>query len=141
MAKTILLEIITPHGVAFREEVEGFFLKAAAGEIGILPDHIPIVTPIEIGILKYKINDIDDYITTMGGFLEVNNNKAVILTEAAEKAADIDTFRAEQALKKVEASMKEHEFKIDTVNLEVSLKRAMTRLKAVEQLRELKRKK
>lgn len=141
MTKQIQLEVVTPHGVVFTESVDFFSLRAMQGDIGVLPDHIPIITPIEIGLLEYKKSGEKDYIATMGGFLEVKDNKAVIITESAEKAEDIDILRASSSLKRAESKLQQKELKVDTTRAEAALKRAIIRLKAVELLKDIKRKK
>jgi len=141
MTKQIQLEVITPHGVVLKEMVDFFSLRALQGDIGILPDHIPIVTPIEIGILEYKKGEVNDFIATMGGFLEVQNNKASIITESAEKAEDIDLMRANASLNKSQSRLQQKELSIDVTRAEASLKRALVRLKAIELLKDVKKKK
>lgn len=95
MAK-LSLDVVTPIGVAFSDSVDSVSVDAIDGELGILPNHIPLFTAIKIGVLSYKKDGVTDYIAVMGGFIDVNNNKVSILSPAAEKAESIDAVRAKQ---------------------------------------------
>jgi F-type H+-transporting ATPase subunit epsilon len=90
------LDVVTPIGVAFSDSVDSVSVEGIDGELGILPNHIPLFTAIKIGILSYKKDGITDYVAVMGGFVDVNNNKVSILSPAAEKADTIDSVRAKQ---------------------------------------------
>ena len=131
MSKTIRLEIVTPAKKIFGEEVEFVVAPGTFGELGILPDHAPLVSDLKIGILRYKQEGQEYKLAISGGFLEVKNNKATVLATAAEKADDIDTERALKALKRAEERLNKKTPETDTTRAEMALKRAMNRLHLV----------
>lgn len=128
MAKTILLEVVTPDRMVFSEEVEFFSLRGAGGELGVLPGHIPLFTSLPIGLLHYKKAGTEGTVTVMGGFLNVQPDKATVLADAAERSEDIDAARARQAKERAEMASS----KVNEAAAEVALQRALLRLKAVD---------
>jgi F-type H+-transporting ATPase subunit epsilon len=98
----LTLEVVTPEGVIFNDKVDFVSAETTVGQIGILPNHIPIFTSLKISILSYKKGDYTDFITVMEGFLDVNNNKVTVLSEIAEMAKDIDGIRAKRAKEEAE---------------------------------------
>jgi F-type H+-transporting ATPase subunit epsilon len=129
MANTIQLEVVTPDRQVFNEAVEFFSLKGMAGELGVLPGHIPLFTGVEPCLLHYKTEGGHAGImTVMGGFLDVQPSKATVLADAAERGEEIDELRARQAKERAEMrAAKENQ-----VDAEAMLQRALLRLKAVE---------
>lgn len=129
MAKTFLLEVVTPDRKVFSEQVEFFSIRGAAGELGVLPGHIPLFTTISPGLLHYKLaGGKEGVITAMGGFLNVQPDKATVLADAAERGEDIDELRARAAKERAEAqASRENESQA-----ELALQRAILRIKAFE---------
>ena len=128
MARTIKLEVVTPDRLVFSEDVDFFSLRGRGGELGILPGHIPLFTALDAGLLHYKRGGEDHVITVMGGFLNVQPDKATVLADAAERGEEIDAARAKQAKEKAEMQLS----KVGEVQAEVALQRALLRLKAVD---------
>lgn len=130
--KTFLLEIVSPARTVLKEEVEFLKVKGADGELGILPNHSPLATALEIGLLCYTKNKSEACIALSGGFMEVANNKVSVLANAAEKPGDIDVMRAKAAKERAEERLRSSSKDIDLLRVEAALKRAMLRLKAAE---------
>lgn len=103
----LLLEIITPEKVVYKDEVQEVIVPTENGEIAILPKHINLLTKIEPGELIIKKGTTQQYLAITGGFLEVSNNKISILAEYAVKAQDIEVARAMEAKKRAEKIMSE----------------------------------
>lgn len=103
----LLLEIITPEKVVYKDEVAEIVIPTVNGEIAILPNHINLLTQINPGELIVKKGSIQQYIAITGGFLEVNDNKVSILANYAIKAQDIEIARATEAKKRAEKLMEE----------------------------------
>jgi F-type H+-transporting ATPase subunit epsilon len=123
------LEIVTPERKVFAQEVNMVVVKGAEGELGILPNHIPLVTPLQIAPVKIITDGKEQYAAVHGGFMEVRKDKVVILAESAERAEDIDVDRAKAARERAEkrlAAAKQEQ--IDFVRAQLALQRAMTRL-------------
>lgn len=128
MANTILLEVVTPDRLVFSEPVEFFSVRGGGGELGVTPGHIPLFTTLKPGLLTYKVGGQDRVIAVMGGFLNVQPDKATVLADAAERGEDIDAARAKAAKEKAEARLSgEHE-----AQALGALERATVRLKAAD---------
>ncbi|AVX29968.1 MULTISPECIES: F0F1 ATP synthase subunit epsilon [unclassified Carboxydocella] len=126
---TIKLEVVTPDRKVVSEEVEMVVAPAAEGYLGILANHAPLITSLQIGVLKYTAGGQEQKLAISGGFLEVKDNRAVVLAEAAERPEEIDVQRALAAKERAERRLAERSADIDMVRAEVALKRALNRLK------------
>lgn len=126
---TIKLEVVTPDRKVVSEEVEMVVAPAAEGYLGILANHAPLITSLQIGTLKYTAGGQEQKLAISGGFLEVKDNRAVVLAEAAERPEEIDVQRALAAKERAERRLAERNADIDLVRAEVALKRALNRLK------------
>jgi F-type H+-transporting ATPase subunit epsilon len=124
------LKIITHEKVVFDEDVEEIYTKGTAGEFGILPRHIPIMSALDIGVTKVVQNGKPRYFTTMGGVLQFKDDEAVILTPTAEDGKDIDVARAKEALARAQARLVEKNAEFDAKRTEAAIARALARLKA-----------
>ena len=130
MSKKINLKIITHEKELFNEEVDGIYSRSVEGEFGILPDHQPFMSALDIGVTRAERNGEMEYFTTMGGIFQFKNNEALILTDLAERGCDIDVTRAKSAKERAEARIGSHEVEIDNVRAQIALAKAMARLKA-----------
>ena len=81
------LKIITHERIVFEGEVEELTIQTTHGQMGILKDHIPVTTVLDIGVTKAKINGADHYFATMGGVFQFKDNVATILTDVARTDA------------------------------------------------------
>jgi F-type H+-transporting ATPase subunit epsilon len=130
----LLLEIVTPQGLVFSEEVDEVTATGSEGEFGILPGHVPFVTTLKVGILASKVGNATKYFFVNWGYAEVGAEKVLILADSAELSEEIDLERAKAAMKRAEERLKKAE-DIDFHRAETALERAVTRI----QLSELKR--
>ena len=124
------LKIITHERIVFEGEVDELVLQTTGGQIGILKDHVPLTTALDIGVTKAKIGDKYKYFATMGGIFQFKDNEALILTDLAECSADIDVTRAKSAKERAEARLGSHDVEIDNARANIALAKAMARLKA-----------
>ena len=108
------LKIITHEKIVFDSEVDELVVTTTSGQIGVLKDHIPITTSLEIGVTKAKIGDNFKYFATMGGVFQFKDNNAVILTDVCEDGSDIDVARANAAKERAEARLAEQNAELDT---------------------------
>jgi len=90
----IKLEIVTPEKKVFDETVDSVTVPTATGEVGILPNHAPLISSLKSGILSYSEKGVSEKMVVSGGFVEVSTNKVSVLTDVAEKADEIDTEAA-----------------------------------------------
>lgn len=127
---TMQLDIVTPDRKVYSEEVEMVVARAVEGDIGILPNHAPYISPLQVTALKVKKNGEESFIAINGGFMEVHDNKVTVLAESAELPGEIDISRAEAAKKRAEERLaKEKQADIDFKRAQLSLQRAMVRIR------------
>jgi len=94
---TIHLEIVTSDRTTYSGDVDMVTVPGAGGVMGILAHHAPVLSTLRPGELRIKVgNDIEEY-AIGGGFIDVHDNKVIILADSAERADEIDTARAEAA--------------------------------------------
>ncbi|WP_274654297.1 F0F1 ATP synthase subunit epsilon [Paenibacillus humicola] len=132
---TFLLEIVTPERIVYAKDVNMVIVKGAAGELGILANHIPLVTPLKIAPVTVKRDNAMDFIAVNGGFIEVRKDKVVILAESAELPEDIDVDRAELARQRAEQRISGGGGEIDVKRAEAALHRALNRLDVKQRVR------
>ncbi|WP_309123238.1 F0F1 ATP synthase subunit epsilon [Paenibacillus sp.] len=127
---SMLLEIVTPERKIYNQEVNMVVAKGIEGELGILPNHIPMVTPLRIAAVTAKVQGQKDHVIAVhGGFMEVRKDKVVILAESAELPEEIDADRAARARERAEARLREaRQEKVDFHRAEQALQRAMLRI-------------
>ncbi|VWX35559.1 MULTISPECIES: F0F1 ATP synthase subunit epsilon [Exiguobacterium] len=127
---TLHVNIVTPDGEVYDGDVRMVVAKTISGEIGVLPHHVPLVTPLDISILKLRHEDGGrTLIAISGGFMEVRQDTVTVLAETAEQADKVDYDRAAAA--KVRAERRLQDTKLSDLEFkraELSLKRAINRL-------------
>ncbi|MGB4594036.1 MAG: ATP synthase F1 subunit epsilon [Coriobacteriia bacterium] len=109
MERTLICEIVTPERIVYTNEVEMVIAPTMDGEIGILPLHAPIVTVLVPGELRVRYNDNKDveWFAISGGYLQVHEDKVIVLADHATHASQVDVERARQAKERLEARMQE----------------------------------
>ena len=130
--KTLSVSVVTPDGLVLEDNYDMVVCKSDDGELGILPGHIPLVTPLIISALRLKRANNTDKVAMNGGLLEVNEDKITILAQSAEKPSDIDVGRAQEAKLRAERLLQSKQDHIDFHRAELALKRAMNRLDIVQ---------
>ncbi|BBH23853.1 ATP synthase epsilon chain [Paenibacillus baekrokdamisoli] len=125
---SFLLEIVTPERKVYAEDVNMVIVKGTEGEMGILANHIPLVTPLKIAAITIKKDRNEEIIAVNGGFLEVRKDKVVILAESAELPSDINLDRAESAKQRAEQRLSGKRDDYDHRRAELSLQRALNRI-------------
>lgn len=126
---TLRLEIVTPERTVYDKDVNMVVARGVDGDLGIMPHHIPLVTPLKIAPVKAKIGNNDEYIAVHGGFMEVRKDKVVILAESAELGSDIDVHRAQQAKERAQDRLNHKQTEVDHKRAEAALQRALTRIR------------
>ncbi|MBI3770850.1 MAG: F0F1 ATP synthase subunit epsilon [Deltaproteobacteria bacterium] len=105
MASSFRLRIVTPERQLLDEDVEEVIAPGAAGEFGVLPDHIAFLTVLAAGRLIYKNGGRRHVLAIFGGYAEVADNVMTVLADGAEPVAEIDAQRAQQVLRDAEAKL------------------------------------
>jgi F-type H+-transporting ATPase subunit epsilon len=128
--KMIKLEIVTPERKVFDETVDSVTVPTATGEVGILPNHAPLISSLKSGILSFANKGASEKMVVSGGFVEVSANTVSVLTDIAEKASEIDVESAKVEREAAEKALTgiwngtEEEFNAEQERLE----RAQSRL-------------
>ena len=108
MAATIKLEIVTPEAKTFSEDVDMVTLTGTEGEMGILPQHMPLMTGLVAGEIIARKDGQNIYLAVGDGFVQVTGDRVAILTDMAVRAENIDEAKAEEARQRAEARLAEH---------------------------------
>ncbi len=130
MVKKLKLKIITPQKILVDEEVDAVFSKSEDGEFGILPGHIAYMTDLAIGVTEYRSEGKKNFVSILGGVIQVKDNNAVILSDTAELGEEIDIPRARAAFERAEARLQTAAPDVDVHRAQVSLARAVARINA-----------
>ena len=110
MARTLLCEIVTPESILYTNEVRMVVATTAEGEIGILPLHAPIVTTLAPGEVRLRFGDSSadwEFFSINGGYLQVHEDKVIVLADAAVSLSQIDAERARESTKLIKERLKE----------------------------------
>ena len=135
MAK-LSVDVITAERVVYSDvDIDVVVAPGTAGELGILPSHAPLITSLAPGELRIRKGNEETNMVVTGGFLEVRDDKVVILAEAAERAEEIDTARAEEARRRASQLLAAREGTVDLARVEAELRRSLVRLKVAERKR------
>jgi F-type H+-transporting ATPase subunit epsilon len=138
---TISCEIVSQDRPVFSGDVDMVILPGTSGEMGILPNHAPLLTSLNFGIVTVKVKGVQEHFTVAGGVAEVLPNKVTILADAAENVEEIDVERALAAKQRAEERLKSiTATDIDRyMRASYALKRSNLRLQAVQKYRKISR--
>jgi len=125
------VRVITPDKVVWDAGAEELILPSSTGQIGILGDHAPLLTALDIGVMRLKSDAGWTSIVLMEGFAEVEDNKVTILCNGAEEASSINLQTAQSELEKVTLLVDEASTKKEKIEATIELRKAKARLQAV----------
>ena len=127
------VEIVTAEQVVYSEEgVQQLVAPGADGELTVLPQHAAFITTLSPGELRILKGGEEEAIAITGGFLEVRDDRIVILADAAERVEEIDIARAEEARRKAEEAIRDQRGTVDLAQTQASLQRALMRLRVAQ---------
>lgn len=131
------LQIVTAEKTIFDDDVDIVTVPGEAGEMGILPRHAPLLSGLKAGELRYRRGGDEEFLAIGGGFIEVLNNKVIVLADSAERSEEIDLERAESARRKAEQTLEARgELSIEQLAAaEAALRRALVRIDIVRRRR------
>lgn len=137
MAKTVHIDVVSAEASIFSGEAEFVVAPAGAGEVGIYPNHAPMITNIKPGALRIKLADSNDetVIYISGGILEVQPGMITVLSDTAIRGADLDESKALAAKAAAEEAMKNRSSDIDYAMAQAELAEAVAQIQAIERLR------
>lgn len=129
MANTLRLEIVTPQAKTYSEEVETVSLPGLEGELGVYPNHTPLMTQIVAGEIRVVQNSQSKFLAVGAGFVEITGNQVSVLTDMAVQADNIDEQAAEEARKRAEKRLKEKLSDEELASVKASLMHSLAQLK------------
>lgn len=137
MAHTIHVDVVSAEEAIFSGEAEFVALPGEAGELGIYPRHIPLITRIKPGAVRIKIagQAHDELVFVAGGLLEVQPDTVTVLADTAIRGADLDEAKATEAKKLAEEALANRDSAIDYAAAQAELATAVAQLAAIQKLR------
>jgi F-type H+-transporting ATPase subunit epsilon len=129
MAETLKLEIVTPDGKAYSEDVEMVTLTGVQGEMGILPQHIPLMTRVVPGEMVVRTGGRDLFVAVGEGLVQVTGTRVNLLTDMAVAADKIDEAAAEEARRRAEARLSEKLSDEEVATVNAALARSLAQLR------------
>lgn len=128
MARTLRLEIVTPEAKAYSEDVEMVVLPGRDGELGVYPQHVPVLTTLKPGELRVFKGGRETSLAVGDGFAEITGESISILTDMAVESSAIDEAAAEEAVARAQAAMKEDHVAEEVASIQASLQKALAQL-------------
>ena len=138
MAKKLQLEIVTPEERTFSGSVDMVVLPGVQGELGILPEHVPLITEIEPGELVITAEGKQDFLAVGHGFVEITGDHVWVVTDMALPEDRIDEESAEEAIRRAEAAMNAEDVgDEEQAAVEAALARSLAQLKVKRRRQQL----
>src|SRR6266568_5611659 len=129
MANTLRLEIVTPDAKTYSEDVEMVTLPGTEGEMGIYPQHVPLLTQIAPGEVIVRTDGRDYFLAVGEGFVEITGERVAIMTDMAISAENIDEAKAEEARHRAEARLAEKLDDEESAMVSAALAHSLAQLK------------
>jgi F-type H+-transporting ATPase subunit epsilon len=128
MAGTLKLEIVTPEKTAYSEDVEMVTLPGSEGELGVYPNHVPLLTTLNPGEVRVLKGGRESFLAIGEGFVEITGSSVSVLTDMALEPAVIDESAAEAAVARAKAAMKDDLGAEECAAVQASLQKALAQL-------------
>ena len=128
---TLNLRVLSPNRVIWDSEVQEIIISTNSGQMGVLPNHVSLVTAVDIGVMKIRLNGKWSTMALMGGFAKIDKDRITILVNNAERDVDIDLQKAQETFRRAKACLAQAEGKRQVIEADVALKRARTLLGAI----------
>ena len=126
---SLKLEIVTPSGTAYTNDVDMVTLPSAAGEIGVMPRHVPMLTRITPGEVRVKIGGEDDLLAVGEGLAAITADRVSIVTDMAIASKDIDEAKVEEARQRALARLRDKISDEEVATVNASLARTLAQIK------------
>lgn len=126
---TFQFEIVTPTRILDKGQVNYVRCPGMDGSFGVMANHLEGIIALSIGEIKVTIDGKEEYLATSGGYTEITDEKMQLLVESVEGSDEIDTDRAKRSLERAQVRKEKHSPEIDGARVEVSLYRALNRLR------------
>jgi F-type H+-transporting ATPase subunit epsilon len=137
MAMTVHVDVVSAEESIFTGLAEFVVLPGEAGELGILPGHMPLMTRIKPGAVRLKVpqQEQEELIFVAGGILEVQPGQVTVLADTAIRGKDLDEAKALDAKRKAEEAMADKSAELDYARAQAELAEAVAQLAAIQKLR------
>ena len=137
MANTVHIDVVSAEASIFSGEAEFVVAPASAGEVGIYPNHAPMITTIKPGALRIQLADAAEEVVIFisGGMLEVQPGMITVLADTAIRGADLDEAKAKAAKEAAIEAMKNRSSDMDYAKAQAELSEALAQIQAIEKLR------
>ncbi len=129
------LEIVTAERAIFDGDVEAVIAPGSEGELGVLPHHAAVMTVLQSGELRYRVDGQDTYLAVSGGFMDIRGDHVVVLADAAEHIETIDEARADEAMQRARERIAARTEDVDLERALSSLRRAQVRISVTRRRR------
>nr|WGO61169.1 ATP synthase CF1 epsilon subunit [Aneura pinguis]WGO61255.1 ATP synthase CF1 epsilon subunit [Aneura pinguis]WGO61341.1 ATP synthase CF1 epsilon subunit [Aneura pinguis] len=129
---TLNLRIMAPNRIVWTNQVQEIILSTNSGRIGILPNHAPLLTALDIGIIKIRLREQWSTMALMGGFAMIENNQMIVLVNEAEKAIEIDSREAQETFETARTNLTQAGSRKQSIEANLAFKRAKARLEAID---------
>jgi F-type H+-transporting ATPase subunit epsilon len=127
---SLKIRVITPDKIILNTSSEAIVLPSTSGQLGILTDHAPLITALEIGVLRFKSENDWSPIILLGGFAEIENNEVTILVNGVEEVSTIDIVSAKKDLDLASEELLKAETSKSKIEASQKLKKASARVQA-----------
>src|SRR5579871_6745733 len=138
-SSNIHVDIVSAEREIFSGEADMVFAPGEQGELGIAPRHAPLLTRMKAGTVRVHHGGEEQVFYVSGGILEVQPHMVTVLSDTAQRAADIDEAAAQDAKRKAEEALANQSSELDLARAQTELLEAVARLKAIQQIRDKKR--
>jgi F-type H+-transporting ATPase subunit epsilon len=128
MAETLKLEIVTPQATVVSEDVLMVTLPAMEGQIGVYPNHVPLITPIVPGEILVNSEKGDRFLAVGEGLVQVTRTRVSVITDMAIAAEQIDEAKVEEARARAAARLEEKISDEEVASVNASLARSLAQL-------------
>jgi len=134
---TIHVDVVSAEESIFEGEAEFVALPGESGELGIYPQHTPLITRIRPGAVRIKVagQSAEEFVFVAGGILEVQPNRVTVLADTAIRGHDLDEAKAEEARKAAEEALNNRSADIDYAKAQAELVAAMAQIAAIRKLK------
>ena len=133
MAATLKLEIVTPEAKVYSDDVEMVTLTGSEGEMGILPNHMPLMTQLCAGEIVARKGTENIFLAVGDGFVQITGDRVAVLTDMAINADNIDEAKAEEALRRAEARLSEKLSSEEAALVQAAIAHATAQIKVKRQ--------
>jgi F-type H+-transporting ATPase subunit epsilon len=131
----IRLDVVTAERLVYSEQVDMVIAPGSEGDLGILPNHEPLMTMLNPGEMVVRQGDEEFSLAISGGFLEIRPDRIIVLADSAERDYEIDMERAEEARRRARERIDGAATDLDVAHAEAALRRSLARLKVAQKVR------